>query len=69
MEGKILRVLADLQRKGYVLLWQRVENTFNIKVDLDEFDSALDSLVRKGLLKRDGTLYRKNTPLGDTLSH
>jgi hypothetical protein len=70
LEGKVMRVLGDMQSKGYSGILQEVRDTFNIQADADELDSALDSLCANGLLKVNGLFYRKASALGDDdLSH
>jgi len=65
LEGKALRVLGDMQRKGLFMITRQVEEEFNIKVDSDELQSALDSLCQKGFVRRVGIFYQRISPLGD----
>jgi len=71
LEGKIMRILADVQRKGLYTIEDQVETAFNIKLDPDEVQKACDSLATQGLVKREpdsksgDVYYQKLTPLGE----
>jgi hypothetical protein len=70
LEGKTMRVLGDMEKKGFFTIERRIREEFNVRVDPDELDAALATLCEKGLLKRDGTFYQKSSPLGtDEFSH
>jgi hypothetical protein len=74
LDGKIMRILADMQRKGLFEIEQGVENRFNVKLDPDEVEAACQRLSDKGLLKKmpepgGDVFYQKRSPLGgDELS-
>lgn len=70
LDGKIIRVLADMQRKGIFEIEEEAENQFKVKLDPDEVQAACDRLSNGGLVKRipdpSGDLYyQKRSPLGE----
>jgi hypothetical protein len=70
LDGKIMRVLADMQRKGIFEIAKEAEDQFKVKLDSDDVQSACDRLSGIGLLKRiqdpSGDMYyQKCSPLGD----
>jgi hypothetical protein len=69
LEGKIMRVQADMQWRGVLGLEEEVENNFNIKLEVDEVQASCDKLCGQGVLKqkleRGDQFYRKASPLGD----
>lgn len=70
LDGKIYRVLADMQRKGVFEVEEEVEKQFSSKPDPDEVQAACDRLSNSGLLKKipdpsGDTYYQKRSPLGE----
>jgi hypothetical protein len=70
LDGKIYRVLADMQRKGVFEVEEEVEKQFSSKFDPDEVQAACDRLSDSGLLKKmpdpsGDTYYQKRSPLGE----
>jgi hypothetical protein len=70
LDGKIYRVLTDMQRKGIFEVKEEVEKQFNSKLDADEVQAACDRLSNIGLLKKmpdpsGNTYYQKCSPLGE----
>jgi len=70
LEGKIVRVLADMQRKGMFEIEEGVEERFGGKVDPDAVQAACEGLATSGLVEkmadRSGNLYfQKRSPLGE----
>lgn len=70
LEGKIMRVLADMQEKGVFAIEGGVENEFKIQLDPDEVQTACDQLSSKGFLIRHpdssgDVFYRRVSPLGE----
>jgi hypothetical protein len=74
LEGKIMRILADMQEKGVLTIEEAVEQEFKLELDPDEVQTSSDRLVSQGLLlaQKDSsgdTFYRRRSPLGhDDLS-
>jgi hypothetical protein len=73
LEGKIMRILSDMQWKGALGIEDAVESSFNIQLDPDEVQAACDKLCSQGLLKQKTetgiVFYQKCSPLGnDNLS-
>jgi len=70
IDGKIMRVLGDMQRKGLFEIEEEAEKQFKIKLDPDEVQAACERLSKNGLLDRlpdksGDTYYQKRSPLGD----
>jgi hypothetical protein len=70
LEGKVLRVLSDLQEKGVLVIEHRVEDVFKIDLDPEQVQAAGNKLVSQGLAKRrrdpsGDNFYQKRSPLGD----
>jgi hypothetical protein len=70
LDGKIYRVLADMQRKGVFEVEEEVEKQFSSTLDPDEVQAACDRLSNSGLLKKmpdpsGDTYYQKRSPLGE----
>jgi len=70
LDGKIVRVMADMQRKGVFEIEQEVETQFKAKLDPDDVQSACQRLADGGLLEKlqdkSGDMhYQKRSPLGD----
>jgi len=69
LEGKIMRILSDMQWKGILGIEEEVETSFKTQLDLDEVQAACDKLCSQGLLKQRSeagdVFYRKRSPLGD----
>jgi hypothetical protein len=74
LEGKIMRVMADMQSWGPFTIERMIEDTLKVKVEEDAVEDACEKLVSMGALKseQDGSgevYYRKTSPLGpDDLS-
>ena len=73
LDGKIMVILADMQKKGVFEIEQEVREQFKAKLDPDDVQRACDTLAVNGLLEKmpdpsGGMYYRKRSPLGeDTL--
>ena len=70
LDGRIMIILADMQRKGTFEVEQEAENRFNVQLDPDDVEAACKRLARTGLIEEipdtSGDLYyRKRSPLGD----
>jgi hypothetical protein len=70
LDGKIMRVLADMQRKGTFEIEQEVKEQFKAKIDPDDLQAACERLADNGLLEKlpdpsGDVYYRKRSPLGD----
>ena len=70
LDGKIMRVLADMQRKGAFEIEEEVEAQFETKLDPDDVQASCARLADSGLLDkvqdRSGDVhYQKRSPLGD----
>jgi len=70
LDGKIVHVMADMQRKGVFEIEQEVETQFKAKLDPDDVQSACQRLADGGLLekfqdKSGDMYYQKRSPLGD----
>jgi hypothetical protein len=70
LDGKIYRILADMQRKGVFEVEEEVEKQFGSKPDPDEVQAACDRLSNSGLLKKmpdpsGDTYYQKRSLLGE----
>ena len=70
LEGKVMRVLADMQKKGVVEIQEEVEEEFKVKLDPDDVQAACGRLAKSGLAQEildpsGDTYYRKRSPLGD----
>jgi len=70
LEGKIYRVLADMQKKGVFEVEEAVEKQFGLKLDPDEVQAACGRLSNIGLLKKmpdpsGDTYYQKRSALGE----
>jgi hypothetical protein len=70
LEGKVARVLSDMQEKGVLTIVQEVEEKFKVSLDPDEVQAACDKLSEQGALDRfpdssGEVYYRKRSPLGE----
>lgn len=69
LEGKIARVLSDMQEREVLTIEEAVEAEFKLDLDPDEVQAACDSLASTGFVKRrpdpTGVFYRKASPLGE----
>jgi hypothetical protein len=70
LEGKIVRVLSDMQEKGVLEIEEEVEDQFKIDLDPDEVQAACDALASQGIIKRypdssGDVFYRRASPLGE----
>lgn len=70
IEGKISRVLSDMQERGVLAIEDAVETEFKVDLDPDEVQAACETLASTGLLKRHADsggemFYRKASPLGE----
>lgn len=70
LEGKIARVLSDMQEKGVLEIEDLVETEFKTELGPDEVQAACDKLASQGFLKRypdstGDTFYRRASPLGE----
>ena len=70
LDGKVVRVLSDMQEKGVLTIEEAVEEEFKLDLDPDEVQAACDSLSSLGVLIRypepSGDIYyRRESPLGE----
>jgi hypothetical protein len=70
LEGKVVRVLSDMQEKGLLVIEEAVETEFKVELDPDDVQAACENLASQGLLKRypdssGEVYYRKASPLGE----
>jgi len=70
LDGKIVRVLSDMQERGVFAIEEAVESKFKIELDPDQVQEACDRLTSQGLLRRypDSTgdiFYRRASALGE----
>jgi len=70
IDGKIMRVLGNMQRKGLFEIEEETEKQFKIKLDPDEVQAACERLSKNGFIDRlpdksGDTYYQKRSPLGD----
>jgi hypothetical protein len=70
LEGRILKVLGDMQDKGALSIEEEVEEQFGVDLDPDDVEAACGRLVSSGLVRKfsprgEDTYYRKVSPLGD----
>jgi hypothetical protein len=70
LDGKIVRVLSDMQEKGVLAIEDAVETEFKVDLDPDEVQAACDRLAAGGTLKRypdpsGDVFYRRVSPLGE----
>jgi len=70
LDGKVMIVLGDMQKKGVFEIQDEVEEQFKLKLDPDDVQATCDKLAGSGLLQRTldpsgDTYYHKRSPLGD----
>lgn len=70
LDGKIMLILADMQRKGVFEIVQEVKDQFKTRADPDDVQAACKRLAEGELLEEipdpsGDTYYRKRSPLGD----
>lgn len=70
LEGRILRILGDMQQKGLFTIEEEVEQRYKADLDPDEVEAACGRLVAAGLVKRfepkdEDVSFAKVSPLGD----
>ncbi len=70
LEGKIARVLSDMQEKGVLEIEEEVEDQFKVDLDPDEVQAACDALAAQGIIRRypdssGDVFYRRSSPLGE----
>ena len=69
LEGKVARVLSDMQEKGVLTIEDAVETEFKLDLDPDDVQAACEKLVSAGVvIRRDDSgeaFYRKASPLGE----
>jgi hypothetical protein len=70
LDGKVMIVLGDMQKKGVFEVQDEVEEQFKLKLDPDDVQATCDKLAGSGLLQRTldpsgDTYYQKLSPLGD----
>lgn len=69
LDGRILRVLGDMQQKGLFEIEEEVEERYKVDLDPDEVEAACGRLVASGLVKRfepkdEDASFAKVSPLG-----
>jgi len=70
LEGKILRILGDMQEKGLYEIENRVEEEFKLDLDPDDVEASCNNLVKQGLVdfiddNGNDSFFRKRSPLGE----
>jgi hypothetical protein len=70
LEGKIVRVLSDMQEKGVLEVEEEVEDQFKVELDPDQVQAACDALASQGIIRRypdssGDVFYRRASPLGE----
>lgn len=70
LQGKIVRVLSDMQEKGVFEIENEVEEEFKADLEPDDVQAACDALASQGLLRRypdssGDVFYRRASPLGE----
>ena len=70
LQGKIVRVLSDMQEKGVLEIEEDVEEEFNLDLEPDDVQAACDELTSMGALIRypdpsGDVFYRRVSPLGE----
>ena len=70
LEGKVMRVLSDMQEKGVLAIEEEVETEFKVVLDPDAVQAACEGLAARGALKRypdpsGDVFYRRASPLGE----
>lgn len=70
LEGRVARVLSDMQEKGVLEIEAEVEDQFKVDLDPDEVQAACDSLAARGIIRRypdtsGDVFYRRASPLGE----
>ena len=70
LEGKIMRVLGDMEERGVFAVEEQTEEEFKVQLDSEEVEAACERLVAQGLVAKraedaEGSWYRKRSPLGD----
>ena len=70
LEGKIVRVLSDMQEKGVLEVEEEVEDQFKVQLDPDEVQAVCDALATQGIIRRypdssGDIFYRRASPLGE----
>lgn len=70
LEGRVVRVLSDMQEKGLFEIEGEVEDQFKVELDPDEVQAACDAMASKGIIKRypdssGDVFYRRASPLGE----
>jgi len=70
LEGRVMRVLADMQRKGAFEIQEEVEARFKVKLDPDDVQATCERLANSELIQKfpdpSGDMYyQKRSPLGD----
>jgi len=74
LEGRVMRVMADMQSRGPFAIVGAVEDVLKVKAEVDDVEDACNRLVSTGSLKAETDpsgeiFYRKASPLGpDDLS-
>jgi hypothetical protein len=70
LEGRVMRVLGDMQEKGLIEIQGEVEEQFKLKLDPDDVEGACEKLVSIGSITRQDyesgdSFFRKRSPLGE----
>lgn len=70
LEGKIMRVMGDMQEKGVFEIEEAVEGEYDLDLDPDQVQEACDRLSARGSLASSpdssgDTFYRRKSALGD----
>jgi len=70
LEGKVMSVAADMQRRGVFEIEEEAEEQFKVKLDPDAVEAVCNRLAASGLLEKindpsGDVYYRKRSPLGD----
>ena len=70
LEGRVVRVLSDMQEKGVLEIEEEIEDQFKVDLDPDEVQAACDAVASKGIIRRypdssGDIFYRRASPLGE----
>ena len=70
LDGKVIVILADMQKKGLFEIEQETEEKFKIKLDPDDVQAACARLADGGLVEKvpdpsGNIFYKKRSPLGE----
>lgn len=70
LEGKVLRILSDMQEKGEMTIEAEVETRYKVDLEPEQVEGACKKLSEMGLIKNttpptEEPFYQRVSPLGD----